>query len=104
MRPSAAQLLQHERLSLTLKVMEAEKILSTVKNHRADAAAKERDLNHREAALREREQQIVALVGKKDAEIANLQHMLAEQQNQHSQQQVEAAIKEAVAHREEELR
>ncbi|KAG6914843.1 hypothetical protein DXG01_014975 [Tephrocybe rancida] len=106
MRPSAAQLLQHERLSLTLKVIEAEKILSSVKGHRADAAAKERDLSLKEAMLREREQQMVALVAQKDAEIANLQMMATVhgQQNQFSQQQVDAAIKQAVANREEELR
>ncbi|KAG5725163.1 G2-specific protein kinase nimA [Termitomyces sp. T112] len=107
MRPSAAQLLQHERLSLTLKVIEAEKILNSVKSHRADNSARERDLNVRESILREREQQMAALVGQKDAEIANLQRMvtrLQEQRNQYSQQQMEAAIKEAVGHREEELR
>ncbi|KAG6888618.1 hypothetical protein C0992_008028 [Termitomyces sp. T32_za158] len=107
MRPSAAQLLQHERLSLTLKVIEAEKILNSVKSHRADNAARERDLNVRESMLREREQQITGLVGQKDAEIANLQRMvtsLQEQRNQYSRQHMEAAIKEAVAHREEELR
>ncbi|KAG6841059.1 hypothetical protein C0991_002270 [Blastosporella zonata] len=107
MRPSAAQLLQHERLSLTLKVIEAEKILSSVKGHRADAAARDRELNLRETMMREREQQMLAVVGQKDAEIANLQRLVAasqEKQNQFSQQQMEAAIKEAVAHREEELR
>ncbi|KAF5384122.1 hypothetical protein D9615_003274 [Tricholomella constricta] len=113
MRPSAAQLLQHERLALTLKVIEAEKILASVKGHRADAAAKERDLNLRETLLHEREQQMVAAVAQKDAEIANLQHMVAalqeqqvqqQQQNHYSQQQMEAAVKEAVGRREEELR
>ncbi|KAG6811752.1 hypothetical protein H0H92_005949 [Tricholoma furcatifolium] len=107
MRPSAAQLLQHDRLSLTLKVIEAEKILASVKGHRADAAAKERELNARENQLREREQQIVALVEQKDTEITNLHRMVAtlqEKQNHFSQQQLDAAIKEAVVRREEELR
>ncbi|KAF5384119.1 hypothetical protein D9615_003271 [Tricholomella constricta] len=113
MRPSAAQLLQHERLALTLKVIEAEKILASVKGHRADAAAKERDLNLRETLLHEREQQMVAAVAQKDAEIANLQHMVAalqeqqvqqQQPNHYSQQQMETAVKEAVGRREEELR
>ncbi|KAG6849711.1 hypothetical protein H0H93_006094 [Arthromyces matolae] len=107
MRPSAAQLLQHERISLTLKVTEAEKILTSVKSHRAENTTRERDLNAREAMLREREQQIVALVAQKDSEIANLQRILSvvgEQQNQYSQQYLDAAIKEAVARREDELR
>ncbi|KAG6901742.1 hypothetical protein C0995_008396 [Termitomyces sp. Mi166 len=106
MRPSAAQLLQHERVSLTLKVIEAEKILNSVKSHRSDNAARERDLNVRESMLREREQQMATLVGQKDTEIANLQRMVAalQERGQYSQQQMEAGIEEAVAHREEELR
>ncbi|KAG5645164.1 hypothetical protein DXG03_006788 [Asterophora parasitica] len=114
MRPSAAQLLQHERLALTLKVIEAEKILASVKGHRADAAAKERDLNARESMLREREQQVLSIVAQKDAEIAGMKHMVVTLQEQgqkqaqnyshFSQQQLEVAVKDAVARREEELR
>ncbi|KAF8062286.1 kinase-like domain-containing protein [Lyophyllum atratum] len=112
MRPSAAQLLQHERLTLTSKVLEAEKILASVKSHRVDAAAKERDLNVRESLLREREQHMMAAAGQKDAEIANLHHMVAALQQEQAQQQhdyytqpqVEEAIKDAVGRREEELR
>ncbi|RDB23669.1 G2-specific protein kinase nim-1 [Hypsizygus marmoreus] len=109
MRPSAAQLLQHERLELCFKVAETEKMLTTVKAHKATIAAREREVQARESALLERENQLMSVLTQKDTEIASLQHMvtrLQEQQHhqQYSQQQVEQAIKEAVARREEELR
>ncbi|KII88098.1 hypothetical protein PLICRDRAFT_41218 [Plicaturopsis crispa FD-325 SS-3] len=103
MRPSAAQLLQHERLELVFKVSETEKMLATVKTHKANVAAKEREVLAREAALAEREAHITAFVAQKDSEIASLHHLLSQAQSQRPDV-VEARVREAVARREEELR
>lgn len=104
MRPSAAQLLQHERLELSFRVSETDKLcaipsnasqirlnpnsefstfvlffnrLSQVKNHRAAVQTKEREVLAREEALREREQRLNAVLTEKDAELARLQAHLA---------------------------
>lgn len=108
MRPSAAQLLQHERLELVFKVAETEKMLSTVKAHKTTIVNKEREVLAREQAIIEKEQHINTLFTQKDQEIAALQHVVAQLQNQQnchpSQRDVEVAVKQAIARREEELR
>ncbi|KIY69899.1 kinase-like protein [Cylindrobasidium torrendii FP15055 ss-10] len=55
MRPSAAQLLQHERLELVYKVSETEKMLQAVKNHKQTVVSRERELVQREAGFQARE-------------------------------------------------
>ncbi|KZT22157.1 Pkinase-domain-containing protein [Neolentinus lepideus HHB14362 ss-1] len=85
MRPSAAQLLQHERIDLAYKVSETEKMIAQVKHHKAAAAARERDLLAREAALKERESHLATLLQKKQSEL-------------------DITVRTAVARREEELR
>ncbi|KAH9474301.1 G2-specific protein kinase nim-1 [Psilocybe cubensis] len=115
MRPSAAQLLQHERLELVNKVSEAEKMLATVKAHRAAVTAKEREVLAREHNLRESEQHFTAVLSAKDQEIAQLQHAVSQLQSQltsataqgayqYTRQDLEHAAKQAVGRREEELR
>ncbi|KIK91246.1 hypothetical protein PAXRUDRAFT_831005 [Paxillus rubicundulus Ve08.2h10] len=99
MRPSATQLLQHERLLLTSKVAEAEKMLTTVKAHKAILTAKEREVSARETALAEREARLVALVAEKDAEILRLRSLISI-----AQSQLDERIRGAVGKREEELR
>ncbi|KAF8812021.1 Pkinase-domain-containing protein, partial [Phlegmacium glaucopus] len=79
MRPSAAQLLQHERLEFIFNVAETEKMLSVVKGHRSTLASKEREILSREQAIVEREQHV-------------------------SQQELEMSVKQAIIRREEELR
>ncbi|KAI5997374.1 kinase-like domain-containing protein [Pisolithus albus] len=99
MRPSATQLLQHERLVLISKVVEAEKMLATVKNHESAVVAKERDLYAREATLAEREAKLTTLVAEKDAEILRLHQLISA-----AESQVDIRIREAIGKREEELR
>ncbi|KAG6331959.1 hypothetical protein ID866_7130 [Astraeus odoratus] len=99
MRPSATQLLQHERLALISKVMEAEKMLAIVKTHKSAVVAKEREISAREASLTEREAKIATLIAEKDAEILRLQQIVST-----GQSQLDAKIREAVSKREEELR
>ncbi|KIM36198.1 hypothetical protein M413DRAFT_14052 [Hebeloma cylindrosporum] len=107
MRPSAAQLLQHERLELFNRLADAEKMFSVVKAHRATVTAKEREILAREQTLLQNEQRLTSLLGQKDQEIASLQQLvsqLQQQQHQFSRHDVEVAVKQAVARREEELR
>ncbi|KAF9071519.1 kinase-like domain-containing protein [Rhodocollybia butyracea] len=105
MRPSATQLLQHERLELVFKVSETEKMLATVKAHKSTVVAREREVAAREAMLVEKEQQMVALMAQKDAELASLHQVISQRQHlQFSQEDLEVAVREAIARREEELR
>ncbi|TCD61510.1 G2-specific serine/threonine protein kinase [Steccherinum ochraceum] len=83
MRPSASQLLQHERLTLAHKVSETEKLLATVKAHKMTVQAKERDLLAREALFAEREAQLQQAVSQKDAELASLRSLLAQAEETH---------------------
>ncbi|KAI6144136.1 kinase-like domain-containing protein [Pisolithus tinctorius] len=99
MRPSATQLLQHERLVLISKVVEAEKMLATVKSHKSAVVAKERDLSAREAALADREARLTTLIAEKDAEILRLHRLMST-----AESQVDVRIREAIGKREEELR
>ncbi|KAG7100016.1 hypothetical protein E1B28_001803 [Marasmius oreades] len=106
MRPSVAQLLQHERLDLVLKISEAEKMFTTVKSHRANLVSRERELVSREKAVQEREQYLSMVVSQKDAEIASLQQAIAQTQ-EHQQRAdgvLETAVREAISKREQELR
>ncbi|KAH8077500.1 kinase-like domain-containing protein [Cristinia sonorae] len=99
MRPSASQLLQHERLTLAHKVAETEKLLATVKAHKATVQAKERDLLTREAVIIERETQLQQVVAHKDAEINSLRALISQAEETHH-----VRVREALAHREDELR
>ncbi|KAJ8590485.1 kinase-like protein [Rhizopogon salebrosus TDB-379] len=86
MRPSAAQLLQHERLELVFKVSETDRMLATVKSHKAAVIAKEREVAARETALAQREAHLTALLSNKDLEISQLRGHLG--QVAQSQQQL----------------
>ncbi|KAF7790749.1 hypothetical protein EIP86_001706 [Pleurotus ostreatoroseus] len=99
MRPSAAQLLQHERIDLAYKVAETQKMLNTVKTHKAAVVAKEREVNVREAALAEKEAQLSTIIGQKDSELASLRALLATAETTH-----QTKVREALLRREEELR
>ncbi|KAK1224435.1 hypothetical protein PQX77_012657 [Marasmius sp. AFHP31] len=106
MRPSAAQLLQNERLDLVLKISEAEKMFATVKTHRGNLLSRERELVSRETAIQEREQQLSVVVSQKDAEISSMQQALAQaqEQQQRAQAELETAVRDAISKREQELR
>ncbi|KAJ7449679.1 kinase-like domain-containing protein [Mycena latifolia] len=111
MRPSAAQLLQHERLEFAFKVSETEKLLNTIKSHRATLTSKERDLVSRESTLNEKESQITEMIQQRDVQIHLLQSQLHECQSQLHQAQLQMHsqpsmddIHAAVKQREEELR
>ncbi|KAI0661385.1 kinase-like domain-containing protein [Cubamyces menziesii] len=99
MRPSASQLLQHERIDLALKVFDTQKMLTTVKGHKAALLAKERDLMAREAVLADRETKLTAVVAQKDEEIASLRALLAT-----AETTLQQRVRAAVARRDEELR
>ncbi|KAJ6581454.1 kinase-like domain-containing protein [Mycena capillaripes] len=111
MRPSAAQLLQHERLEFAFKVSETEKLLNTIKSHKATLTTKEREVLNRESALNEKESQITEMIQQRDVQIHLLQSQLHECQSQLHQAQLQMhsqpsmdEIHAAVKHREEELR
>ncbi|KAF7309804.1 Protein kinase domain-containing protein [Mycena indigotica] len=111
MRPSAAQLLLHERIEWAKKVAESEKTLNSLKTHRAALHVRERDLMTRENALNEKESHITELIQQRDAQIHSLQSQLQECQTQLHQAQVHienqpslSDIQVAVKQREEELR
>jgi NIMA (never in mitosis gene a)-related kinase 2 len=79
----------------------------TVKVHKTAAMNKERELLAREASLAEKERHLVAVLAKKDAEVAALQKHVAQIQRagaRYGKEDVEAAVRIAVARREEELR
>ncbi|KAM5533725.1 hypothetical protein V8D89_012598 [Ganoderma adspersum] len=99
MRPSASQLLQHERIDLALKVFETQKMLNTVKSHKTNLLTKERDLASREAALLERETKLAAIVAQKDEELATLRNVLA-----NAESTLHQRVRQAVSKRDEELR
>ncbi|KAI0708947.1 kinase-like protein [Cerioporus squamosus] len=99
MRPSATQLLQHEKIDLALKVFETQKMLNTVKAHKTTLLSKERDLVAREAALCDREAKMALLVTQKDEELTALRGLMAE-----AQSTVQQHVREAIARRDEELR
>ncbi|KAF9786332.1 kinase-like protein [Thelephora terrestris] len=103
MRPSAAQLLQHERIDLAYKVTEAEKMIARIKTHRAAVTAREEAVQSRETALTEKETQLASLLQLKDAEISALQQLISTADERH-RHVVEARIRDAVSQREEELR
>lgn len=81
--------------------------LQNIKNHRSTIAAREREVLARETVLLEKEQHITALISQKDGEISNLQQLLAQQQVyglKYTQDDMELAVRTAIAKREEELR
>ncbi|EJD03227.1 Pkinase-domain-containing protein [Fomitiporia mediterranea MF3/22] len=95
MRPSAQQLLQHERIDFARKVADTEKMLISVKAHKSNVIAKERELQNLSAALAQREASLSTIIEQKDAEISRLTDIVA---------QADERIKRAVTAREEELR
>ncbi|KAI9455262.1 kinase-like domain-containing protein [Lactarius psammicola] len=99
MRPSAAQLLQHERVEFAYKVFETQKQLDNVKTHRAALVEREREVVARESALASLEAAQNAAISMKDSEIASLQAQLAE-----LAASIPAQMEQAVAYREQELR
>ncbi|KAJ7224253.1 kinase-like domain-containing protein [Mycena pura] len=111
MRPSAAQLLQHERVELAFKVSGTEKLLNTIKAHKATLNAKERELLTRESTLNEKESQFADMIQQRDTQIQLFQSQLHECQSQLHQAQLHIQalpsmndIQAAVKLREEELR
>ncbi|KAI1794224.1 kinase-like protein [Ganoderma leucocontextum] len=99
MRPSASQLLQHERIDLAHKVFETQKMLNTVKAHKSNLLTKERDIASRETALLERETKLAAIVAQKDEELASLRNVLA-----NAESTLHQRVRQAVSKRDEELR
>ncbi|KAL5528207.1 hypothetical protein ACEPAF_7343 [Sanghuangporus sanghuang] len=94
MRPSAQQLLQHERIDFARKVADTEKMLQSVKTHKANVIAKERELQNLSTALAQRETTLSTTIAQKDSEIARLNALVS---------QAEERTKRAIAAREEEL-
>ncbi|KAI0311530.1 kinase-like domain-containing protein [Amylostereum chailletii] len=99
MRPSAAQLLQHERLDLAYQVAKAQALLTSVKAHKAALLDKEREVLAREANVATREATLVTVASQKDSEIAALHAHVAEMQAS-----VGTQIQQAITRREDELR
>lgn len=115
MRPSAAQLLQNERLEFTLKVFETQKQyvllvprrsfadvprrLDGMKAHKAALIDRERELIARESAFAAHEAAQNAAISQKDSEICALRTRLDE-----VTASVASLIQEAVIRREAELR
>lgn len=77
--------------------------LSTVKGHKANVLAKEREVLARESAFAAKEAQMAALLSQKNAEIDTLQLLVA-QARESSNEAMDARIRDAVSKREEELR
>ncbi|TEB21539.1 kinase-like protein [Coprinellus micaceus] len=102
MRPSAAQLLQHERLDLALKMSETEKMLAQLKAHKTTIVQREREVTHREQSLARKEGDLTALIARKDQDIAQLQQLVTQLQS--IKLLLDSAVKSAVGRREEELR
>ncbi|KAI0743641.1 kinase-like domain-containing protein [Daedaleopsis nitida] len=88
MRPSASQLLQHERIDLAHKVTETQKMLNTVKAHKSTLLAKERDI-------------FAAVVAQKDEELTSLRNLLATAEST-MQQRIRAALRAMIIKQEEE--
>ncbi|KAF9807752.1 hypothetical protein IEO21_08066 [Rhodonia placenta] len=99
MRPSAAQLLCHERIELAFKVSETQKLLDAVKIHKTALLNKERDLVAREQAAAESETSLASIIAAKDEEIASLRSLAASAENL-----LQTRVREAIARRDEELR
>ncbi|KAF8515845.1 kinase-like domain-containing protein [Hysterangium stoloniferum] len=100
MRPSAQQLLQHERIELVHKVRETEKMLTLAKAHKQMLAARERELLHREREFQAREaelqQRVAQTLAQRQAELEALaSRRVAER---------EAELRDAVMRKEEEVR
>jgi len=77
-----------------------------VKAHRATLNAKEREVLAREQTLLQNEQRLTALLNQKDQEIVSLQQLVSQlqQQQQFSRYDLEVAVKQGIARREEGLR
>ncbi|KAI0044449.1 kinase-like protein [Auriscalpium vulgare] len=99
MRPSAVQLMQHEKLEHAYHVFETRKMFEHVKGLKAELHEKEREMHAREATLAARESSQGALLAQKEVDIANLQSQLTEISTS-----VGPQIQQAIAKREIELR
>jgi NIMA (never in mitosis gene a)-related kinase 2 len=127
MRPSAAQLLQHERIEHAGKVAEAQRMyvnhfsflislwkydesityrLAAIKVHKANLITREREISARENALIERENHLATTLAQHESQLATTRQELSivQQQLVTSQQHIESRIQEAVMQRERELR
>ncbi|KAH8833711.1 kinase-like domain-containing protein [Flagelloscypha sp. PMI_526] len=100
MRPSAQQLLHHERLELVFKVSETEKMLNAVKSHKAAVTVKEKEEQHVESLLAQKDCEIASL----HQVVTNLQAQIQQQSSSYTPESIAEAIREAVAQRENELR
>ncbi|TDL26114.1 kinase-like protein [Rickenella mellea] len=105
MRPSAHQLLQHERIDFARKVIETEKMLATVKAHKQSIQSREREVQAAEAALAEREAYFIAALAERDREIERLgmQVTQAEQQKHDAVAKTEQDLRLTHLKREEEV-
>ncbi|KAH9970160.1 kinase-like domain-containing protein [Russula compacta] len=99
MRPSAAQLLQHERLEFANRVFETQKQLDSMKAHKAALLERERELIARESVFAAHEAAQSAAISERDGQIVALQAQLSE-----LAASIASQVQQAVARREEELR
>ena len=95
-------------LTLSLKRQFLSTRISTVKTHKDNIAAKEREVLAREASLLKKESHITSLLSQKDSEILSLQNVISQFQEQaqfqYDNATVEKRIRDAISKREEELR
>ncbi|KIJ53750.1 hypothetical protein M422DRAFT_25550 [Sphaerobolus stellatus SS14] len=100
LRPSAQQLLAHERLDLVRKVRDTERMLAATKSHKQLLVTRERDLLLREKQLHHAEAELQARMAEALAQKqAELESMVAARVAQR-----EAELREAVMRKEEEVR
>ncbi|GJJ13098.1 hypothetical protein Clacol_007348 [Clathrus columnatus] len=121
MRPSAQQLLQHERIDLIHKVRETEKMLVLAKSHKQSLNLKEKELIRRETELKAKEasveEQLSQVLARKEAEVeveiarrvtlreAELREAVLrkEQEVRYRMEKREAELLQAIVKREKEL-
>ncbi|KAK0201632.1 kinase-like domain-containing protein [Desarmillaria ectypa] len=106
MRPSAAQLLQHERLELVFKVSETERMLQTVKAHKHNLTLREREFLARETKLLGELASREAALHTREAGLSTaIKHAIAarEEELRVLVQQREEEVAAAIARREEEV-
>ncbi|KAF9474911.1 hypothetical protein BDN70DRAFT_996778 [Pholiota conissans] len=87
MRPSASQLLQHERLELVAKITEAEKMLveanaqlTLLRKKEVSVKKREEDLFARDRALEDAQDRMDAIIHDKNARIRELERQLQERE------------------------
>ncbi|KAI0028441.1 kinase-like domain-containing protein [Vararia minispora EC-137] len=99
MRPSATQLLQHERVDLAHQCAKAQSLFNEVKAIKANLQERERNVLVRETALSQREAVHAATMKQHETEIASLQARVTD-----VQATVSVQIQKAIVAREDELR